>query len=174
MLLVQSQAYRQQYGFNSIVLFPVNLYGPKDNFDLETSHVIPALIRKCIDAQSVHRTSTLEPVLEVWGAGTPHSRVPLRQDAAEGILLAAERYNKSEPVNLGAGFEISMQRLGRSHREADGLHGTSCVGFVETGWTTKEDARRIQGRKGVWFWSKDGVGRWVKENNRRLAMTTPK
>ena len=131
MLLVQSQAYRQQYGFNSIVLFPVNLYGPRDNFDLETSHVIPALIRKCIHAQrqastlqpqtfsSPPRASTLHPrtasasppsshleppTLTVWGSGTPTREFLYVEDAAEGILLAAEHYDKSEPVNLGAGI----------------------------------------------------------------------
>jgi GDP-L-fucose synthase len=106
MLLVQSQAYRQQYGFNSIVLFPVNLYGPRDNFDLESSHVIPALIRKCVEARE---NGTAEIV--VWGTGTPTREFLYVEDAAEGILLAAEYYNKSEPVNLGAGFEISIKEL---------------------------------------------------------------
>jgi GDP-L-fucose synthase len=120
MLLVQSQAYRQQYGFNSIVLFPVNLYGPRDNFDLETSHVIPALIRKCLEATASDvrpltsdvRTERLAPpTLTVWGSGTPTREFLYVEDAAEGILLAAEHYNKSEPVNLGAGFEISIKEL---------------------------------------------------------------
>src|SRR5213594_1781951 len=136
MLLVQSQAYRQQYGFNSIVLFPVNLYGPRDNFDLETSHVIPALIRKCLEgkvlepqvkaeakgrSQSAHQKPTTqhselstkypEPILTVWGTGTPTREFLYVEDAAEGILLAAERYNESQPVNLGAGFEISIKDL---------------------------------------------------------------
>lgn len=93
MLLVQSQAYRQQYGFNSIVLFPVNLYGPHDNFDLETTHVIPALMRKCLEAKARG-----EAALTVWGTGTPTREFLYVEDAAEGILLAAERYNKSEPV----------------------------------------------------------------------------
>jgi GDP-L-fucose synthase len=109
MLLVQSQAYRQQYGFNSIVLFPVNLYGPRDNFDLETSHVIPALIRKCVEAQASGGAS--EQALTVWGTGRPTREFLYVEDAAEGILLAAERYNQSEPVNLGAGFEISIKDL---------------------------------------------------------------
>ena len=112
MLLVQSQAYRQQYGFNSIVLFPVNLYGPRDNFDLETSHVIPALNRKCLDAKAKPQASNLQPpTISVWGTGTPTREFLYVEDAAEGILLAAERYNKSEPVNLGAGFEISIKEL---------------------------------------------------------------
>jgi nucleoside-diphosphate-sugar epimerase len=106
MLLVQSQAYRQQYGFNSIVLFPVNLYGPRDNFDLEISHVIPALIRKCLEA-GVRG----DKEIVVWGTGIPTREFLYVEDAAEGILLAAERYNKSEPVNLGAGFEISIKGL---------------------------------------------------------------
>jgi GDP-L-fucose synthase len=111
MLLVQSQAYRKQYGFNSVVLLPVNLYGPRDNFDLQSSHVIPALIRKCLEAQSQPRTFNLQPVLKVWGTGTPTREFLYVEDAAEGLLLAAERYNQSDPVNLGAGFEISIKEL---------------------------------------------------------------
>ena len=106
MLLVQSQAYRQQYGFNSIVLFPVNLYGPRDNFDLRTSHVIPALIRKCIEA-----VEQREKEIVAWGDGSPSREFLHVRDAAEGILLAAERYDSSEPVNLGAGFEITIKEL---------------------------------------------------------------
>ena len=106
MLLAQSQAYRQQYNFNSIFLLPVNLYGPRDNFDLETSHVIPALIRKCLEAQQHgHKT------IEVWGDGSPTREFFYVEDAADGILLAAERYEKSEPVNLGSAFEISIKDL---------------------------------------------------------------
>ena len=106
MLLVQAQAYRQQYGFNGIYLLPVNLYGPKDNFDLETSHVIPALIRKCIEAKKRG-----EDHIVVWGDGSPTREFLYVEDAAEGILLAAEHYNKSEPVNLGSAFEISIKNL---------------------------------------------------------------
>ncbi len=106
MLLVQSQAYRQQYGFNSIVLFPVNLYGPGDNFDPKTSHVIPALIRKCFEAKE-----NSEDSITVWGTGNPTREFLYVEDAAEGILLGAERYNKTDPVNLGAGFEISIKDL---------------------------------------------------------------
>lgn len=112
MLLVQSQAYREQYGFNSIVLFPVNLYGPRDNFNLETSHVIPALIRKCIDAQSRRdRQSKGDFPITLWGTGTPTREFLYVDDAAEGILLAAEHYNKSKPVNLGVNHEISIKEL---------------------------------------------------------------
>lgn len=105
MLLVQAQAYRQQYNFNSIYLLPVNLYGPRDNFDLETSHVIPALIRKFIQAQK-----SAEPVV-VWGDGSPTREFLYVEDCAEAIVLATERYNKSDPVNIGAGFEISIKDL---------------------------------------------------------------
>ncbi len=106
MLLVQSQAYRQQYGFNSIFLVPVNLYGPRDNFDLETSHVIPALIRKCLEAQARG-----EHEVVVWGDGSPTREFLYVEDAAEGILLASESYNRSDPVNLGSGREISVKAL---------------------------------------------------------------
>ncbi|MBF0489611.1 MAG: GDP-L-fucose synthase [Candidatus Omnitrophica bacterium] len=105
-MLVQSQAYRQQYGFNSIYLLPVNLYGPGDNFDLESSHVIPALIRKCVEAKKSKAKS-----ITVWGTGKATREFLYVDDAARGIVLAAEKYNSSEPVNLGAGFEISIKDL---------------------------------------------------------------
>ncbi len=106
MLLVQSQAYRQQYGFNSIFLLPVNLYGPRDNFRPESSHVIPALIKKCLEAKIANA-----PSIEVWGDGSPTREFLYVEDAAEGILMATEKYNKSEPVNLGSGMEISIKDL---------------------------------------------------------------
>jgi GDP-L-fucose synthase len=106
MLLVQSQAYRQQYGFNSIFLLPVNLYGPGDNFDPKSSHVIPALIKKCVDAIRAG-----EDKITVWGTGKPTREFLYVEDAAEGILLATEKYNASDPVNLGSGFEISIKDL---------------------------------------------------------------
>jgi GDP-L-fucose synthase len=106
MLLVQSQAYRQQYGFKSIFLMPVNLYGPGDNFAPATSHVIPALIKKCVDARQ-----NGDDHIVVWGDGSPTREFLYVEDAAEGILLAAECYNKSEPVNLGSAFEISIKDL---------------------------------------------------------------
>jgi GDP-L-fucose synthase len=106
MLLVQSEAYRQQYGFDSVVLFPVNLYGPRDNFDLHTSHVIPALIRKCVEARERG-----EKRIVVWGDGSASREFLHARDAAEGIVAAAERYEKSEAVNLGAGFEIRIRDL---------------------------------------------------------------
>lgn len=105
-LLVQSEAYRQQYGFNSSVLFPVNLYGPRDNFDLHTSHVIPALIRKCLEARDRGDRQVV-----VWGTGAASREFLHARDAAIGICDAAERYDKSDPVNLGAGFEILIRDL---------------------------------------------------------------
>lgn len=106
MMLVQSQAYRAQYGFNSIFLLPVNLYGPRDNFDPESSHVIPALIRKCVEAIR----SNADQIV-CWGTGNATREFLHANDCAEGLLLAAEKYDKSEPVNLGAGFEISIKDL---------------------------------------------------------------
>jgi GDP-L-fucose synthase len=106
MLLVQSQSYRDQYGFNSVVVFPVNLYGPRDNFDLESSHVIPAMIRKI---ESAIRAGAAEVTL--WGDGTPTREFLYVEDAADGILAACERYDGSEPINLGSGREISIRDL---------------------------------------------------------------
>ena len=138
MLLVQSQAYRQQYDFNSICLFPVNLYGPGDNFDPESSHVIPALIKKCVDAQrpvSDSRFPTHDSRIIVWGTGKPTREFLYVEDAAEGILLATERYNKSDPVNLGAGFEIMIKDLVELIAKLTGFKG-------EIIWdTTKPDGQ---------------------------------
>jgi len=106
MTLVQSQAYHQQYGLNAIYLLPVNLYGPGDNFDPETSHAVPALIKKCFDAIE----SGAEEIV-VWGTGTPTREYLYVEDAAEGIILATEQYDKPEPVNLGSAFEISVREL---------------------------------------------------------------
>ncbi|MCS6296469.1 MAG: GDP-L-fucose synthase [Nitrospira sp.] len=112
MMLVQAQAYRQQYGFNAIVLFPVNLYGPGDNFDMQTSHVIPALIRKCVEAQAKR-----EKQVVLWGDGSPSREFLYVDDAARAILMAAEQYNGNEPVNIGTGEEITIQNL--AHLIAD-------------------------------------------------------
>jgi GDP-L-fucose synthase len=106
MLLVQSQAYRQQYGFNSIFLLPVNLYGPGDNFDPESSHVIPAIIKKCLDAIDAR-----QPQIVAWGTGRPTREFLYVEDCARAIVLATERYNGNEPVNLGTGLEISIKDL---------------------------------------------------------------
>ncbi len=118
MLLVQAQAYRQQYGFNAIFLLPVNLYGPGDNFDLQSSHVIPALIRKCIEAQESGQES-----IEVWGDGSPTREFLYVEDAAEGILLATEKYNLPEAVNLGSGREISIKDLAELICQLTGYEG---------------------------------------------------
>ena len=106
MMLVQSQAYRQQYGFNSIFLLPVNLYGERDNFDPRSSHVIPALIRKCVEAVDGGESEVV-----IWGSGNATREFLHADDCARAILMAAERYDSSEPVNIGAGFEISIREL---------------------------------------------------------------
>ncbi|BBI36181.1 GDP-L-fucose synthase family protein [Cohnella abietis] len=118
MMLVQSQAYRQQYEFNSIYLLPVNLYGPRDNFNPETSHVIPALIKKCIDAKRKGESS-----IEVWGSGKATREFLYVEDAAAGIVLATENYNESDPINLGAGSEISIHDLVEKIAELTGFDG---------------------------------------------------
>jgi GDP-L-fucose synthase len=117
-LLVMAQGYRQQYGCNFVMLFPVNLYGPRDNFDLETSHVIPAMIRKLVDA-----TERGDERVVLWGDGTPTREFLYVDDAAEGLVLAAERYDDPDPVNLGAGFEISMRELAHRIRDKVGFRG---------------------------------------------------
>jgi GDP-L-fucose synthase len=118
MLLVQGQAYRQQYGFNSIFLLPVNLYGPGDNFDPASSHVIPALIKKCVEARDAGA-----PFIEVWGDGSPTREFLYASDAARGIALAAERYDGDAPVNLGSAFEISIRDLVETIARVTGFKG---------------------------------------------------
>jgi GDP-L-fucose synthase len=118
MLLVQSQAYRQQYGFNSVFLMPVNLYGPGDNFAPESSHVIPALIRKSIEAQKQGLSEII-----VWGTGKATREFLYVEDAAEAIILATEKYNKPEPVNIGAGFEIAIKDLAELINKITGFKG---------------------------------------------------
>lgn len=130
MMLVQSTAYRDQYGFNSIFLLPVNLYGPGDNFSVESSHVIPALIKKFVEAKASHAKQ-----VEVWGTGKATREFAYVEDAAQGIILATEKYNESEPVNLGAGFEISIKDLVEKIRSIVGYEG-------EIVWdTTKPDGQ---------------------------------
>ena len=118
MLLVQAQAYRQQYDFNAIYLLPVNLYGPEDNFDLESSHVIPALIRKFLEAVENH-----EPEVVVWGTGKASREFLYVEDAARAIRLATERYNEPDPVNIGSGFEIPIRELVNIIAELTGFKG---------------------------------------------------
>jgi len=118
MLLVQGQAYRQQYGFNAIHVIPANLYGPEDNFDLETSHVIPAVIRKCLEAMERD-----DKEIVCWGDGTATREFLHVKDCAEAILLATERYGSEEPVNIGTGFEISIEQLVQMIADLTGFHG---------------------------------------------------
>jgi GDP-L-fucose synthase len=118
MLLVQSQAYRAEYGFNSIFLLPVNLYGPGDNFDPASSHVIPALIKKCVDA-----VESGADYIDCWGTGSASREFIYVADAAEGILLATEHYNGPEPVNIGAGFEMTIKELAEKIVELTGFTG---------------------------------------------------
>ncbi len=118
MLLVQSQAYRQQYDFNSIFLLPVNLYGPGDNFDPESSHVIPALIKKMVGAMGQG-----EDEVTIWGTGKASREFIYVEDCAEGIVLATEKYNKPDPVNIGAGFEITIKDLAEKIKEIVGFDG---------------------------------------------------
>ncbi len=137
MMLVQSQAYREQYGMNSIVLFPVNLYGPRDNFDLQSSHVIPAMIRKFVSARE---RGDNEVVL--WGDGSATREFLYVEDAAEGILLGAERYDSSEPVNLGSGKEIVDSRSGADHRARLPVRGEIRVGHEQAERPAAPPARR--------------------------------
>lgn len=171
MLLVQAQAYRQQYGYNALFLLPVNLYGPGDNFNPKSSHVIPALIRKCIEAQE-----NGENEIVVWGDGSPTREFLYVEDAAEGILLASEKYNDSEPVNIGAGSEISIKDLVEMIAKKTGFTG-------ELVWDTskpngqprrKLDTKRAFERFG--FKSQmsfeDGLERtiaWFIENKNRIS-----
>jgi len=143
MLLSQGQAYRQQYGFNAIHLLPVNLYGPGDNFDPESSHVIPALIRKCLEA--IERG---EPEIVCWGDGTPTREFLYAEDCAEAIVLAAERYDGAEPVNIGAGFEISIKELVEVIVELTGFRG-------QIVWDTSKpngQPRRCLDTSRAWEW----------------------
>jgi GDP-L-fucose synthase len=117
-LLVQCQAYRQQYGMNAVYLMPVNLYGPHDDFDPQSSHVIPALIRKCIDARDKR-----EPVIEVWGDGSPTREFLYVRDAAKGVVQAVAAYDKPEPINLGSGREISIRDLAARIADLTGFKG---------------------------------------------------
>lgn len=170
-LLTQSRAYRKQYGFNSIYLMPVNLYGPCDDFDLKTSHVIPAIIRKCIEARERG-----DDAITAWGTGEPTREFLYVKDAADGILIATERYNSSDPINLGSGEEISIKDLVELIAELTGFNG-------EINWDTskpdgqprrKLDTSRARER---FDWKattsfKDGLRRTIKwyESN-RLAIT---
>jgi len=174
MMLVQSQAYRQQYGFNSIFLLPVNLYGPGDNFDPRSSHVIPALIKKCVDARIRG-----EKEIVVWGSGQATREFFYVEDAAEAIVLATERYNKSEPVNIGAGFEISIRDLVELIVELTGFTGRiawdatqpdgqprrmldTTKAFTEIGFRAATDFREGL-RKTISWYEREGIERNKKD-----------
>ncbi len=168
MLLVQAQAYRQQYGFNAIYLLPVNLYGPKDNFNLETSHVIPALVRKCIEAQERG-----EKEVVLWGDGSPTREFIYAGDAAEGILSATEFYDGSEPVNIGSGQEISIKHLAELIARLTGYEGrlvwdtTKPNGQPRRGLDTSRAAEYFGWRASVPF--EEGLRRtitWYRENRK--------
>ncbi len=118
MMLVQSQAYRDEYNYNSIFLLPVNLYGPRDNFDLNSSHVIPAMIRKCLEAKESSAAN-----ITLWGDGSPSREFLYVEDAAAGLLLASEHLNSSEPVNLGSGREVNIKTLAELIKKAVGFNG---------------------------------------------------
>jgi len=172
-LLTQSRAYRKQYDFNSIYLMPVNLYGPRDDFDLETSHVIPAIIRKCVEAREQGEGS-----ITAWGTGEPTREFLYVKDAADGILTATERYNQSNPVNLGSGTEISIRNLIELIADLTNFEG-------EINWdTSKPDGqprRKLDvSRAKEWFsWEaqtdfEDGLKRtieWYEENRRQIITT---
>jgi GDP-L-fucose synthase len=170
MLLVQAQSYRQQYGYNAIYLLPVNLYGPRDNFDLQSSHVIPALIRKAIEAKERG-----DKEMFAWGDGSPTREFLYVEDAADGIVTAAEKYNGSEPVNLGSGYEISIKDLTEMIIRLTGFEG-------KLTWQT--DKPNGQPRRGLdvsrakeyFGWSaqvpfEEGMRRtieWFKENRSKI------
>jgi GDP-L-fucose synthase len=170
MLLVQSQAYRQQYQFNSIVLFPVNLYGPGDNFDLETAHVIPALIRKCGEAQEAGASEII-----LWGDGTPTREFLYVEDAAEGILLAAEQYNESRPLNLGTGEEVTIRKLAGIVAEEVGYDGRIAWDTTRPNGQPRRCLDVSRAKQGLGFQAKhtlrEGLGktiRWYQANRNSL------
>ena len=150
MLLVQSQAYRRQYGFNSIYLLPVNLYGPRDNFDPGSSHVIPALICKCVQARERE-----DDHIVVWGTGKSTREFLYVEDAAEGILLATERYEASAPINLGSGMEISIKDLVHLITRLTRIRGGDQMGHGQARRPTPALSRCVEGQTGIRVPSKD-------------------
>jgi GDP-L-fucose synthase len=170
MLLVQAQSYRQQYGYNAIFLLPVNLYGPGDNFNPDSSHVIPALIRKCVQAREKG-----ENEIDVWGDGSPTREFLYVEDAAEGILLATEKFNGSEPVNLGSGVEISIKELAQKIAELTGFKGrfvwdtSKPNGQPRRGLDVQRAAEYFGFRAQVSF--EEGLGRtieWFEKNKNKI------
>ena len=165
MLLVQGQAYQEQYGFNAIYLLPTNLYGPRDNFDPDSSHVIPALIKKCLEAKANKQE------IVVWGDGSPTREFLYVEDAAEGILLATENYSGSEPVNLGSSYEISIKDLVEKIAQFTGFEGQI---VWDTGKPNGQPRRKLDTKRAKEFFGfeskidfDDGLRRtidWYKEN----------
>jgi len=173
MMLTQLQAYRAQYGFEGIFLLPVNLYGPRDNFDLHTSHVIPALIRKCAEAKAAGRSEIV-----LWGDGTPTREFLYVEDAAEGLLLAAERYDGALPINLGTGEEIAIADLAATIADEVGFEGKiiwdsskpngqprRCLDVTRAkelfGFEAAHDLRQGLAKTVAWFKKNDGLLREV-------------
>jgi len=173
MMLTQLQAYRAQYGFDGIFLLPVNLYGPRDNFDLHTSHVIPALIRKCAEAKAAGRSEIV-----LWGDGTPTREFLYVEDAAEGLLLAAERYDGDLPINLGTGEEIAIANLATVIADEVGFEGKiiwdsskpngqprRCLDVTRAkelfGFEAAHDLRHGLSKTVAWFKKNDGLLREV-------------
>jgi GDP-L-fucose synthase len=172
MLLVQAQAYRQEYGYNAIYLLPVNLYGPGDKFDPASSHVIPALIKKCLDAQARG-----EREIVVWGDGSPTREFLYVEDAAEGIVLAAERYDQPDPVNLGSAFEISIRDLVAAIARLTGFEGQV---VWDTSKPNGQPRRKLDvGRAEAAFGFKsrttfeDGLRRTIEWYRQQLAAAPP-
>jgi GDP-L-fucose synthase len=168
MLLVQAQAYRQQYGFNAIYLLPVNLYGPGDNFDPQTSHVIPAIIRKCHEAQQEG-----EKKVNLWGTGRPTREFLYVEDCAEGICLATERYDKPGPVNLGSGQEISIRELADIVAELTGFQGEFVWDSSQPDGQPRRCLDTSRAEREFGFWAKtpfrDGLERTVAWYRERIA-----
>ena len=156
MLLVQAQAYRQQFGFNGVYLLPTNLYGPGDNFDPQTSHVIPALIRKCMEA-----VENGDGSISVWGTGEPTREFLFARDCAEGIVAALERYDGSEPVNLGSGEEIRIGEPGPVDRRGDRFRGRDPLRSVAARRPTAPQSRRVASAGRVRLALDDEFPRWV-------------
>jgi len=170
MMLVQSQAYRQQYGFNSIYLLPVNLYGPGDNFNPASSHVVPALIKKCIDADRYG-----EKEIVIWGTGNATREFFYVEDAADAILMATERYNKRDPVNIGTGFEISIRDLVELIVELTGYKGKIIWDETKPDGQPRRMLDATKAYKEFGFKAKTGFREglrrtidWYKENNEAI------
>ncbi len=171
MLLVQAQAYREQYGFNGIFLLPVNLYGPRDNFHLDSSHVIPALIKKMVDA-----TKNGLDKISLWGTGEPSREFLYVEDAAEGILLATEKYDEPDPVNLGTGNEITIRDLAALIAELTGFKGEITWDCSKPDGQPRRCLDTSKAKERFGFEAKtdleEGLRRtidWYKENRCRLS-----